>query len=690
MAKAFTVVNGIGLWNSWTRNFKTPLLACLDLLDNSFDAALSTNSGTHPSTQNKDFQGLIHVMPLNYSSEETTTKSGIRIINNSYKPIHPLVQILEVFRSEKGKHTESVGENGVGLKQGCATLSDVSFVLSKNHIEKKIELGVIAANLQREEGVRLPSFTIKYEMKADAPDEVDVEFMKTNLKKVIENDEGVKKCIEEYGTNNYEKGISELVQQCQSLISSEWGNHAFCVLLTDLRHEKATHLLKDLYEELPKYYIHIPSNFKCKIDTKYIQFAYWQNRLVELSSFKIDIDSQNAWDQENTSLYPKKTYTLTLYLGFDPLRINLGGSCSIYIYSRQSGRLINYGKDARARLGLSASGTNFAQGMTLLVDDRNGNLPLSPSKQDIAFGEEKRGKAHEKNVWAYTAACAHLYWNHNVEKVHGLKRSLGNRVSSYREQILDALDKIKKGKRTVPSLEEMNITQFEELHWYKTAYNNVRKAKVKTPYKVYEGMDTLFKIKKSQQKKQKKVAVKRKSTERRGRLVAKKSATKRSSSNKNKKTRIMSGKKNYYESSTESDGLESDDSVEDIFLSEEVKEWAQKSKKSQNSKKQNIDHEVTYHIKQDGYNAGFIPSIPSQASAIVSRGTKRTEIRRKNELLVQEYELKEQIKKIEEEHVKEMEQLEKVLKEKEEEFDKLESRKRTLNGMMKAMIDSAE
>ena len=46
-----------------------------------------------------------------------------------------------------------VGENGVGLKQACATLSDRSFVLVKNEKKKLVELGIIAEELQSSEGV---------------------------------------------------------------------------------------------------------------------------------------------------------------------------------------------------------------------------------------------------------------------------------------------------------------------------------------------------------------------------------------------------------------------------------------------------------------------------------------------------------------------------------------------------------
>ena len=52
---------------------------------------------------------------------------------------------------------ESVGENGVGLKQACATLSDVNFVLVKSVDENGggsigCELGIVAEMLQKMEG----------------------------------------------------------------------------------------------------------------------------------------------------------------------------------------------------------------------------------------------------------------------------------------------------------------------------------------------------------------------------------------------------------------------------------------------------------------------------------------------------------------------------------------------------------
>ena len=64
MSAGTTRVNGIGLWNSWTRNFKTPLLACLDLLDNSFDAALPSKTPSNGNQEDKKHSNGISNTPI--------------------------------------------------------------------------------------------------------------------------------------------------------------------------------------------------------------------------------------------------------------------------------------------------------------------------------------------------------------------------------------------------------------------------------------------------------------------------------------------------------------------------------------------------------------------------------------------------------------------------------------------------
>jgi len=88
------------------------------------------------------------------NNDDTRSKTtGLCIVNNALRPIRPLVQALEVYNSSKiDSGAGDIGENGVGLKQGCATLSDLSFVLVKNGPDKFVELGIVAESLQMAEG----------------------------------------------------------------------------------------------------------------------------------------------------------------------------------------------------------------------------------------------------------------------------------------------------------------------------------------------------------------------------------------------------------------------------------------------------------------------------------------------------------------------------------------------------------
>jgi hypothetical protein len=124
------------------------LTAILDLVDNSLDASISG--------QNIGFLGHCHINHDTYkeSTMSRKTTTGIIIINNCISELGPLQKSLEVYDSSKvDSGADHVGENGVGLKQACATLSDLSFVLVKNGTRGVCELGIIAEELQTTEGV---------------------------------------------------------------------------------------------------------------------------------------------------------------------------------------------------------------------------------------------------------------------------------------------------------------------------------------------------------------------------------------------------------------------------------------------------------------------------------------------------------------------------------------------------------
>ena len=108
---------------------------------------------------NSDFIGRVHVLQDLYQDSaspnpaNTGTVTGLCIINNCLKRVRPLEKVLEVYNSSKiNSGAGDIGENGIGLKQGCATLCDLSFVFVKNGSNDDIELGIIASMLQKEEG----------------------------------------------------------------------------------------------------------------------------------------------------------------------------------------------------------------------------------------------------------------------------------------------------------------------------------------------------------------------------------------------------------------------------------------------------------------------------------------------------------------------------------------------------------
>lgn len=85
------------------------------------------------------------------------------------------------------------------------------------------------------------------------------------------------------------------------------------------------------------------------------------------------------------------------------------------MYSRKSGRLIKHIPDARHILGVNSGGTDFCQGLTIIFDDVTGMLPLTPTKQDFAFGHEKNGEIHQDNLYNWIGAYTSLYYQKKLE-----------------------------------------------------------------------------------------------------------------------------------------------------------------------------------------------------------------------------------------------------------------------------------
>lgn len=537
---ALTRVDGIGQWNSWTRNFNTPLLALLDLLDNSFDAALEPKKSEisdidgepRPDvclSSSKSYKGKIVIEADRFPTllqDKTNKITGVCITNNSYYEIKTMGRILEAYSSAKGRmehgdrvFAETIGENGVGLKQGCAVLSDLSFVLMKKGT--RLSMGIVAARLQKREGICLPSFEFESEdgekgLRSEMEDTFGIKFRDT-----------VGECVAEYGDGSLAVGINRLITHFNVLTQSDaWGDddYVFRVVLhnikkdaktggdtddelvesgevakatdtieQDLAHSRAKELMDEVRRKLPRHYIHIPSHFEIIVDENPIDFCYWQRRLVELTEFNQYIDSvtpisAQQWDWVHPQ--GKGAYKLRIWCGFDPVRLQCDGqnACNLLIYSRHSGRLIVEEEDARALLHLGAGSSNFAQGLTIIVDDIHGHLPLNPTKQEIAWGEQTSGNVHKKNLYTWIGAIAYLYWSLHFKRGYGeSKTKLTAAVKQHSYLPADASDDIK-------PLDQSHLAVYKNIKWRYAPSNGTVRCPNMTLIEVVPGKDTLWRL----------------------------------------------------------------------------------------------------------------------------------------------------------------------------------------------------
>lgn len=240
-------------------------------------------------------------------------------------------------------------------------------------------------------------------------------------------------------------------------------------------------LMKELEEEIPQIYLHIPESFDFKIGGKKIEFKYWQSRLVELSSFTVHVNPKIPWQSKFD--HPN-TYPLRIFIGFDATRVtepSAGKECSLYIYSRQSGRLIVYYADSRTMLGLSAGGTTFCQGLTVLIDDIGGRLPLNPTKEQVAFGEEKCGEIHKENLFDWVGSVVHFYYQFHLKKFGDRKTDLTKELSNFGDKLQ---------KRGLKSLDNSDLTTFELS--FKPIGKTIRVDKNKVEEVI--GEDTLYQL----------------------------------------------------------------------------------------------------------------------------------------------------------------------------------------------------
>jgi len=188
--------------------------------------------------------------------------------------------------------------------------------------------------------------------------------------------------------------------------------------------------------------------------------------------------------------------------------------------------MIQYDEDARLMLGLTGGGTDFCQALTVLVDDSEGHLPLDPTKQYIAFGNQERGNMHEENLFSVVHAVVKFYWRYHVNKYSGSKKALTEKITKW-------------SKEEVPT--SIKMCGDSELTDYKMRFNLNRDNRILVDHSCYKdeeieeiGPDTLFRLLPIDSGRKKKPARKRAASFKRDKQDA--TATSKSPPTKKKRT----------------------------------------------------------------------------------------------------------------------------------------------------------
>ncbi|CAB9497416.1 expressed unknown protein [Seminavis robusta] len=478
-------VDGLGMWRAWAHSYNEPKYACLDLLDNCFDATLT--SGFHGKVT------MDYLLP-----------NGLIITNNAAKPIKSLEVTLMAYRSEKTA-VDSIGEYGVGLKHSCATLSNINFVLTRNKHE--FDFGVIARDLQTKDSVSLPHFPFGIEphllANNNTPPEVIAQELRPQIEKILHDNPHVHALVTStLGQGFPDDAAEQIVHYAMDMLTKDqWKqeDHVFQLIITDFLHasnarsangmmyQPARNFLNEVRDLIQKYYINIPlHDFDFWIMGERMHFVYWQNRLVEMAKFEVNVPKDTKIKDLTDDNWMDQGYSLSIYCGFDALRFgNKHGEdkgLKLCFYSRQSGRLIEENKDARAVLGLPASGVDYTQGLTVIIDDVAGELPLKPAKDGLTWSKEHAGAIHESNLYAWAGAVARFYWDYHSRKFQGegpvkhndYKSRLNRAVVSFMEPIQNRIQqqaKMLKEGTPLPEdecsrIETAKFTELSDPNWY--------------------------------------------------------------------------------------------------------------------------------------------------------------------------------------------------------------------------------
>lgn len=215
---------------------------------------------------------------------------------------------------------------------------------------------------------------------------------------------------------------------------------------------------------------------------------------MELSEFELKIDpTRSVWTALDW-MNPMSGYTLRVYAGFDPRRLRdvtdktQKSTLNLCIYSREVGRLITHLEDARGKLGLPNTGSKYCQGLTILVDDANGVLPLDPTKQELAFGNEV---VYKENFWTWLSGVTRLYYNLHQNKFKRGEEKPLTALTAEVKRHLPTIESWQDPNHFTKVLSDCRFTRFTNVKWTRSS-GLVHS--IATKYKPISGVDTLARI----------------------------------------------------------------------------------------------------------------------------------------------------------------------------------------------------
>lgn len=361
---------------------------------------------------------------------------------DAYKEMH---QILDVFASSKA--VDAIGENGVGVKQASASLSNFNVVLTRKG--GRFQVGILCGSMMKQEGVVIPSYTFdegsNWVEEIQNLAETDELFKEAMIylggKRALFMEPDDQYYDEDQLINFNCEGQERLYYYMVELSrrDGEWGSFecVFALLLDQIRgtEDPASDLMVELRTKLPKLYVHLTAQ-TCDIliGNQPLIFQYWERRLVELTCFTVKISRTVSYMYGDLDEPQNDANYMRVYLGFDTMRCSdraEQAAASLFIYSRECGRLVKEMKDARTELALTAGGTSFCQGLTIILDDFESSLPLTPTKQDIAYSDGPNGEVHKANVTNWLRALVTTYYQHYMTVFSNQKGIITKEVKNH-------------------------------------------------------------------------------------------------------------------------------------------------------------------------------------------------------------------------------------------------------------------